>query len=80
VGAAFPSAGAFRDVLVVGAFICYAYGGDARMGDGRRFTVRFSDALDPSRPHHIELRRSADGAALGNSVFLAARPAQGAAA
>jgi hypothetical protein len=67
-------------VLVDAAFFCYAYGDGKRSGEGRDFAVRFASPLDPSRPHHIELRRSADGAIFGNSLFLSARAAKHAAA
>jgi hypothetical protein len=60
-------------MLVDGAFFCYAYGDGKRSGEGRDFAVRFASPPDPLRPHHIELRRSADGAILGNSPFLTAR-------
>ncbi len=67
-------------MLVDGALFCYAYGDGKQSGEGREFAVRFTSPLNPSRPHQIELRRSADGAIFGNSLFLSARAAKHAAA
>ncbi|MGO8738997.1 Hint domain-containing protein [Rhodoblastus sp.] len=78
--AAFPDAPVCLDVMVDAAFFCYAYADGERRGGGRRFAVRFVSPLDPSRPHEIELRRSADGAVLGSGLFLAARATRHAAA
>ncbi len=61
---AFPNAPVCLDVIVDGASAGYAYAAAAREKGGWRFDLRFPVALDPSRPHIIELRRSADGARL----------------
>ncbi|MGO8737631.1 Hint domain-containing protein [Rhodoblastus sp.] len=70
--AAFPDTPVCLDVLVDGAFAGYAYAEAERPHGGRGFALRFAPALDPSRPHEIELRRSADGAALDIGPFHAA--------
>ena len=68
--AAFPDAPVCLDVLVDGAFAGYAYAEGERPQGGRGFAFRLAAPLDPSRPHEIELRRSADGAALGRGFCL----------
>ncbi len=70
--AAFPDAPVCLDVLVDGAFAGYAYAEGERPQGGRGFAFRLAAPLDPSRPHEIELRRSADGAFFRNRMFLAA--------
>uniref|UniRef100_UPI003F9C21F4 Hint domain-containing protein n=1 Tax=Rhodoblastus sp. TaxID=1962975 RepID=UPI003F9C21F4 len=70
--AAFPDAPVCLDVMVDAAFFCYAYADGEQKGEGRRFAARFASPLGPSRPHEIELRRSADGAVLATRFFLAA--------
>ncbi len=61
--------------MVDGAFAGYAYAEAAREKGGRGFVMRFPAALDPARPHEIELRRSADGARLSRRLILAAEAA-----
>ncbi len=73
--AAFPDAPVCLDVLVDGEFAGYAYADAARPQGGRGFAFRFAAPLDPSRPHEIELRRSADGALFANRLFRAAQDA-----
>ncbi len=65
---AFPSAPVCLDVIVDGAFAGYAYAEAERPNGDRGFDLCFAPALDPSRPHEIELRRSADGARLKKIV------------
>ena len=61
---AFPNAPVCLDVIVDGAFAGYAYAEAERPNGDRGFDQLFPVALDPSRPHKIELRRSTDGVAL----------------
>ncbi|MGP0105015.1 cadherin-like domain-containing protein [Rhodoblastus sp.] len=70
---AYRNAPVCLDVIVDGALIGYAYAEAAREKGGRRFNLRFAPALDPSRPHEIELRRSADGARLAKTLRLDAQ-------
>ncbi len=63
------------DVIVDGVFTDYAFAEAAREKGGRSFALRFPAALDPSRPHEIELRRSADGALLEKVLLPEARGA-----
>ncbi len=72
---AFRNAPVCLDVIVDGAFIDHAYAEAARKKGGWRFDLRFPAVLDPSRPHEIELRRSADGARLGRLVLSEAQAA-----
>ncbi len=76
---AFPNAPVCLDVIVDGALAGYAYAEAERPNGDRGFDLLFPVALDPSRPHKIELRRSADGAALANSLIPAAEAAASAA-
>ncbi|WP_298354923.1 Hint domain-containing protein [Rhodoblastus sp.] len=53
------------DVIVDGAFVAYACAETVREKKGGwRFDLRYPAVLDPSRPHEIDLRRSADGVRL----------------
>ena len=61
---AFRKATVCLDVIVDGVFAGYAYAETARKKGGWRFDLRYPAVLDPSRPHEIDLRRSADGARL----------------
>ncbi len=72
---AYPDTPVCLDVIVDGVFAACAYA-DAERPDGFfGFDLQFDTALDPSRPHGIELRRSADGARLGGRLILAAEAA-----
>ncbi len=68
---AFPDAPVCLDVIVDGVFAGYAYAETERPNGDRAFSLRFQAPLDPSRPHEIELRRSADGALLGDGLIPA---------
>ena len=72
---AFRNAPVCLDVIVDGVFMAYAYAASARAKGGWRFDMRFCAALDPSRAHDIELRRSADGARLARLVLSDVRSA-----
>ncbi len=65
---AYRNAPVCLDVIVDGVFMVYAYADAAREKGGWRFNLRFPIALDPSRPHKIEMRRSADGAFLARRL------------
>jgi Hint domain len=67
----FPNAPVCLDVTIDGAFAGYAYAETERPNGDRSFDLRFASPLDPSRPHEIELRRSADGALLGRRLIPA---------
>ncbi len=68
---AYRNAPVCLDAIVDGAFMGYAYAEAAREKGGWRFDLRFPVALDPSRRHEIELRRSADGVLLGRRLIPA---------
>jgi hypothetical protein len=72
---AFPNAPVCLDVIVDGAFVGYAYAEAERPNGDRGFDLCFATSLDPSRPHEVELRRSADGARLKKIVVPAGREA-----
>ena len=62
-------------MIVDGAFAGYAYTKAETPNGDRGFSLRFVPALDPSRPHEIELRRSADGALLERLLLPEVRAA-----
>ena len=68
---AFPNAPVCLDVIVDGAFAGYAYAETEKPNGDRAFSLRFRAPLDPASPHEIELRRSADGALLGDGLIPA---------
>ncbi|WP_298358701.1 Hint domain-containing protein, partial [Rhodoblastus sp.] len=72
---AYPDAPVCLDVIIDGAFAGYAYAQAERPDGLRGFDLLFDTPLDPSRPHEIELRRSADGALLGARPIPAAEAA-----
>ena len=72
---AFPDAPVCLDIFVDGDFLCHAYADDAHDGGGKGFHLRFMAPLDPSLPHEILARRSADGVVLGAGLSLATAPA-----
>ena len=71
----FPDAPVCLDVIVDGVFMAYAYAQAERPDGFLGFDLRFATPLDPSHDHQIQVRRSADGALLGQRLVPAAEAA-----